>query len=390
MSDREMQESIRWMRHTASARGIRDMLEVAKSDLAVTPESFDKHDWLLNCPNGTLELCTGNLREHRHADHLTKLCPTRYEPNAVCPTWLAFLDTILAGDSDLISYLQRLMGYWLTGDVREQILPILWGTGSNGKSTLVNVVMDMMGGDYAIMADKSLVVAKEREGHSTERMDLFGRRLAVVQETDEGQKFAEAAVKQLTGGDVIRGRRMREDTWEYRPTHKILLVTNHKPRVRATDHAFWRRVKLIHFGVTIPDDMQDKKLPAKLRAEHAGILAWAVRGCLDWQSQGLGEPEAVRLATANYRAVEDVIGQFVADCCIVRPAVKVKLSTLRERYEAWCKERGEREVSGRKFGEYLCAHGFESFRSNATWYRGIGVKDVDAVPEMEPAGEVGP
>lgn len=370
-ANRELQEAIKWARHTASARGIRDMLELAKPDLAVTPDMFDRDAWLLNCANGTLELKTGTLREHRREDYLTKLCPTEYHASAACPTWLAFLDTIFAGHAALITYIQRLMGYWLTGDVREQILPIAWGVGSNGKSTLVNAVMEAMGTDYAIKVDKSVVVAKDREGHSTERMDLHGVRLGIVTETDDGQRFAEAAVKELTGGDVIRGRRMREDTWEYRPTHKLLLVTNHKPRVRATDHAFWRRVKLIHFGVVIPDHAQDKTLPAKLKAEYPGILAWCVRGCLDWQRDGLAEPECVRQSTAEYRASEDVIGQYIAERCTTG-AVRAKKTDLLKDYQEWCNANGFHAATSTKFTQALAERGHK-LDTGRRFYDGIGL-----------------
>ncbi|HVX11966.1 MAG TPA: phage/plasmid primase, P4 family [Pirellulales bacterium] len=366
----ELRAAIKWWQYTASAPGIRAMLDLAKPDLAVSPAQFDQDPWLFNCPNGTVDLRTGELREHRRHDYITKLCPTEYEPAAACPTWLAFLDTIF-GDENLIGYVQRLCGYWLTGDVREQILPIAWGTGSNGKSTLVNAIMEAFGRDYAIKVDKAVIVAKDREGHSTERMDLYGVRLGVVTETDDGQRFAEAAVKELTGGDVIRGRRMRQDTWEYRPTHKLLLVTNHKPRVKSIDHAFWRRVKLIEFGVTIPDDKQDKTLPERLKAEYSGILNWAIRGCLRWQRYGLGEPESVRNATAQYRAAEDIIAQFIADRCETG-AVRAKKSEAYREYQEWCKTNGFHPATSTKFTQTLGEHGYP-LDPCRRWYEGIGL-----------------
>jgi putative DNA primase/helicase len=380
----ELQAAVKWAQYVASARGIKNMLELAKPDLAVVPGQFDKDPWLLNCPNGTLDLRTGKLREHCVEDYLTKLCATPYEPDVRCPVWQSFLDTIFAGNVAMIAYLQRLSGYWLTGDVREQILPIFWGTGSNGKSTFIEVGTQVVGEDYWITADRSIVIAKKNEsGHSTEKMDLFGRRLAVVMETEEGQQFAEAFVKQLTGGDTYRGRNLYERTWQFKPTHKVVLVTNHKPRVKATDHAFWRRIKLVHFGVTIPDEKPDKTLPEKLKAEAQGILAWMVRGCLDWQRDGLAEPQSIRDDTKKYRSDEDLLGRFIRDCCIVAPAAKVKLKVLRERYEAWCKERGEHEVSGRRFGEYLKGEGFGTQTSNGTWYLGIGVIEYDAGGDVD-------
>lgn len=375
--DREVQEVIKHAQYTASARGIRNMMELAKPDLAVTPDMFDRDPWLLNCHNGTLELQTGTLREHRLEDYITKLCPTEYDVNAVCPVWLSFLDSIFAGDTELITYLQRLCGYFLTGDTREQILPIAWGTGSNGKTTLINAVMEMMGADYAIKLDRKVVIAQDRDGHSTERMDLAGMRLGVVTETDDGQRFAEAMVKDLTGGERIRGRRVRENTWEYAPTHKLLLATNHKPRVKATDHAFWRRVKLTHFGVTIADEHQDKLLSAKLRAEHRGILAWAVRGCLVWQRDGLAEPECVRQATAHYRAAEDIIGQYIAERCIIGDdssgfPVRAKSSDVYADYKHWCEANGLRHATKTKLTQALAERGIGQ-DTGRRWYDGIGL-----------------
>lgn len=371
---KEAAEAMKWSKYTASALGIRNMLELAKPALAISPDAFDRDPWLLNCVNGTLELRTGKLREHRREDYITKLCPTQYQPDAACPAWNQFLHTILAGNVELLTYLQQLCGYWLTGDVREQILPIFWGTGSNGKSTFTETASAVVGDEYWIAGDRSLVISKKNEsGHSTEKMDLFGRRLATVVETEEGQQFAEAFVKQMTGGDTFRGRNPYERTWQFKPTHKVLLVTNHKPRVKATDHAFWRRVKLVKFGVTIPDEKQDKLLPEKLRAEASGILAWMVRGCLDWQRAGLQEPECVRRETAKYRADEDLIAQFIRECCIVDPGAEVQLKRLRARCKAWCEDRSEREPTQRRFGEYLKDEGFGTRVSNGTWYLGIGL-----------------
>jgi putative DNA primase/helicase len=375
----EVHAAIKFAQYTASTRGQRSFLEQAKPDLAAVPEQFDLPPFLLNCPNGTVELDTGRLREHRIDDFLTRLCPTEYDPDSTCPAWLNFIDTILK-DEKIIAYLQRLCGYWLTADVREQILPIFYGTGSNGKSTYIETLKSVVGDDYWMTADRSIVIASKKDsGHSTERMDLFGRRLAIVMETEEGQQFAEAFVKQLTGGDSFRGRNPYERTWEFKPTHKVVLITNHKPRVKATDHAFWRRIKLVLFGVTIPDHQQDKRLPEKLKAEARGILAWMVRGCLDWQRHGLGEPESVTMATKAYRDAEDVIAQFVSECCIRHERAKVQLKALRARLESWCSERGEREPSGRRLGEYLKQElQLESHVSNGTWYDGIGLVESKA------------
>src|SRR5208283_4668705 len=230
--------------------------------------------------------------------------------DAVCRTWLAVLEKIFNRDSEVIGYLQRFTGYSLTGDVSEQVLNIWHGVGANGKSTVANTIMEMLGSDYAMKAAADLLLAKWDNDHPTALTDLHGKRFVACIETDDGRRLAEALVKELTGGDPIRARRMREDFWQFMPTHKVVLACNHRPTVRGTDHAIWRRLKLVPFNVVIPPNERDKQLPAKLRDELPGILAWAVRGCLDWQRHGLEDPKAIIAATADYQNAEDVLLNF--------------------------------------------------------------------------------
>src|SRR5262249_22300760 len=208
-------------------------------------------------------------------------------------------------DADLIAYVRRLCGYCLTALVCEQFLWIFWGTGANGKTTFLNTLFGVLGADYAMHAAGDFLVAK-KDAHPTERADLFGKRLVVTAEPEQGRRLAEALVKQLTGGDRIRARRMKENFWEFAPSHKLVLCTNHKPRIRGNDHAIWRRVRLVPFTATFQEHQQDKQLAQKLRAELPGILAWMVRGCLEWQRDGLGLPAVVKAATEEYRSEEDM------------------------------------------------------------------------------------
>jgi putative DNA primase/helicase len=382
-----LQRVIKHCLKSESMERLNAMLESARSEagIPILPEELNRDGMLLNCGNGTLELRTGKLREHRPEDFITKLCPVAFDPHARCETWLRFLADIFpagdaakdAGDGELIGWLQRFLGYCLTGDVREQILPIFWGKGANGKSTLLNVLLEMLGTDYAIKAPTDLLMVKG-DAHPTEKADLFGRRLVVCLETEEGRRLAESLVKDLTGGDRIRARRMREDFWEFSPTHKVILCTNHKPRIRGTDHAMWRRIRLVPFTVTIPDDKQDKQLPDKLRAEYPGILAWLVRGCLDWQRQGLGLPEAIRMATSVYRCNEDLLAAFLAECCEIHHALRCRASDLYGRFRRWCEHGGETIPSQRTFGEMLTDRGFVRSTSNGTWYHGIGLRQDEA------------
>ncbi|PLS83054.1 MAG: hypothetical protein CYG60_22800, partial [Actinobacteria bacterium] len=275
---------------------LRAMIALAQSEegIPVRIDDLDADPWILNVRNGTIDLKTGELREHRREDLITKIAPVEYDPDAKAPTWEAFLERILPSEA-IRRFVQRIMGYSLTGDVSAQILPFLHGLGANGKSTLVNTTLEMLG-DYGQLAAPELLLSK-RGAHPTELADLKGARLVASVEIEDGRKMAESLVKQLTGGEKVKARYLHKDFFEFDPTHKVFLVANHKPEVLGTDHAIWRRVKLIPFDVTIPEEEQDPRLPEKLQAELPGILAWAVRGCLDWQRDGLAEPEEVKAAT---------------------------------------------------------------------------------------------
>jgi putative DNA primase/helicase len=355
------------------ARDIARCLQLATSEPAmpVVPAQLDADPFLLNCLNGTLDLRTGGLREHRHEDYLTKICPVEYRPDATCPLWDAFMRRILDENTDLIDYLRRVVGYSLTGDVREQSLWFLYGTGANGKSTFLTTVLAVVG-DYGMQAVSDLLLAKKNESHPTERADLFGRRFVATIEVDNGRHMAEALMKQLTGGDKVRARRMRQDFFEFMPTWKIFLAANHKPMIRGTDHAAWRRIKLVPFTVTIPPEEQDKTLPQKLLAELPGILAWAVRGCLEWQRFGLGEPEEVRVATDAYRAEQDGLATFIATCCFTSSHARVRTSAMHESYERWSGDK----VSAKTFTAMMEEKGYPSKRGGHggyAFYHGIGL-----------------
>ena len=358
------------------------MLKLAAADVPVAVDELDATPWLLNCSNGTVDLRTGELRPHRREDNLTKLCPTNYNPDAGSYCWDRFLEGVF--DAPTIDFMQRFLGYCLTGDVSEQILAVFYGVGSNGKSTLLNAIQDTLGTDFSTAAPPSLLMEKKTETHPTELAGLFGKRLIIAQETNQGARLAESTVKQLTGGDIISARRMREDFWQFSPTHKLVLVTNHKPRVKGTDHAIWRRLVLIPFnnkfwnpdkGETGPTELrQDKTLSVKLKAEAEGILAWMVQGCLDWQRTGLQIPDSVRAATAEYRSEQDTLGRFAETCCIRSNAVRVKFSSLFNELEKWCSEGGDNVPSKRFVGSWLKDNGFKEASNNGRWYLGIALK----------------
>ncbi|MHC4405412.1 MAG: DNA primase family protein [Planctomycetota bacterium] len=373
---KQRQAKARWAARSEESARIGGMLKLARSQAGVPilPENLDRNPWLLNVVNGTLELRTGELREHRRNDLITKLAPVEYLAPAEteCDLWGSFLDRIFAGRDHLVAFIRRLAGYCLSGTVKDHVLPILYGSGSNGKSTLLETIMGVLGEDYSIKAAPDFLLAKRGESHPTDRADLFGKRLVVCVETEDNRRLAESLAKELTGGDTIRARRMREDFWQFRATHKIVLATNHKPVVRGTDHALWRRLRLIPFDVTIPDDQQDKELPEKLRAEAPGILRWCVAGCLDWQRNGLGEPEEVINATRAYRSEQDIVGAFVEEWCLENRDARARAKDLYTVYRDFCEHGGETPVNQRRFGQAMTERGYERYTNNGV--RGVGLR----------------
>jgi putative DNA primase/helicase len=348
----------------------------AQEGIAVAPGLFDRDAWLLNCANGTLDLRTGERREHRREDMLTRCIPVEYHADAQCPRWLRFLAEIFDGNYRLMDFIQRACGYALTGSVKEQKIFMLYGTGANGKSTFIDALLHVLGG-YARRIARDLLFLHRDDSHPTALADLRGKRLAVTMEVEQGNKLAEVLVKELSGGDKLTARRMRQDYFEFEPTHKIFLCGNHRPIIRGTDHAIWRRIDLIPFTVTIPDDTQDRDLPAKLRAEASGILRWAVEGCLEWQRKGLAEPDEVTAATHAYRDDMDRLGDFLNDCCVMEPGAEVTNPDIRKAYGAWCERNGERPMSATAFGMRLKERGLVQQRSAARLWVGLGLKDDD-------------
>lgn len=377
-----IKEMIRFAKASGGSHGVDAIVRLARSEpgIPIMPDTLDADPWALNCDNGTLDLRTATLRPHSRADCITKLCPVPFDPGATCPLWCEFLRKIMAGDETLIAFLRRAVGMSLTGVVRDHVLLFLHGGGSNGKSTFINTLLALMGPDYGMKGGLDLLMLKNGEVHPTERADLAGKRFAACVESTEGRRLAESLVKELTGGDPVRARRMREDFWQFQPTHKIWLASNHKPSIRGTDHAMWRRIKLVPFTVQIPDADQDHALPEKLKGELPGILAWAVRGCMEWQEKGLGEPNAVRAATDEYRVEEDVLGQFLEARCELGEEHETAASILYEGYRNWAEAAGEATVTQTAFGRALRERGFAvekgtrgCQRGRKLW-RGVGLR----------------
>lgn len=332
------------------------MLKMARSEpgMAVLPERFDADPWALNCVNGTVDLRTGELRPHCREDMITALCPHEYHPAAGCTTWERNLLSTFDGSVEMVSFIRRLYGYSASGDTSVAVLPVFWGKGSNGKSTLRETMFKVLGPDYACKASKDLLLATKGDKHPTELADLKGKRMVVAMETEEGRRLNESLIKELTGGDRIKARRMREDFWEFDATHKLFLGTNSKPVVRTGGHGTWRRLLLVPFTQRFWKDTDTEKGPEHLKAdltlkeklaeESAGILAWLVRGCLEWLRDGrnLAVPDQVSKATSEYQAEEDVFAPFFNAYYERHEGSFVVASELYKKFVEWfTKEEGE-------------------------------------------------
>ncbi len=343
---------------------IRAMLELAKSEVPVSPDELDADPWLLNCPNGTVDLRTGELREHRREDLITKMAGAEYRPGAAAPKWTAFLKRVLPGE-ELRGFVKRGSGHSATGDTSEQCMFINHGPGANGKSTFQEAFAAALG-DYAMRTPTETLLAKRAGGIPNDVARLKGARFVAASETEEGRRLAESLVKDLTGQDTISARFMRAEWFDFKPTHKLWLSTNHKPEIRGTDNAIWRRIRLIPWAVTIPPAERDRKLAEKLRGELSGVLAWAVEGCLEWQREGLRAPEEVRQATREYRVEMDVLAAFLEDCCERAEKKRAYAGELWDAWKRWCEETGERPESQKRFGGRLSERGFLNDRDSRT------------------------
>ncbi|MHB9023969.1 MAG: phage/plasmid primase, P4 family [Armatimonadota bacterium] len=308
--------------------------------IPLTAKDLDRNPYLFNCLNGTLDLKTGRLRPHDPGDLLSKLSPVTYSPEAACPRWEQFLREVFRGDEELVAFLQRLAGYLLTGDTQEQAVFFLVGKGANGKSVLVETLRAMLG-DYAKDTPFSTFLER-REANTADLASLMGARLVTASEGESGQSFNESLLKRLTGGDTITCRFLYRGFFHYTPTYKVLFATNEVPRIQSQNIAMRRRVKLLPFRQTFyaPEDgkepLRDDRLRDKLREELPGILAWALRGCLEWQEYGLHSPRVVMEETAALFESFDPLLDFLDEHCVVHPQKSVEVGALWKAYQDWC------------------------------------------------------
>lgn len=376
-----------------SANGIGSALRLARTDPRIVApiNTLDARPHDLNTPQGIVDLRTGQLRPPDPNALCVRSTTVAPNPAQPAPRWEKFLAQTFAGDEEMTTYIQRLIGVSLVGQVLEQVLPFGHGTGKNGKSTLFGVIMRILGiGDdgYALSAPAELLLHTAHADHPTEIARLAGTRLVVTSELEEGQKFAEAKVKLLTGGDPIAARFMRENYFNFLPTHTIWMHANHQPAVRTGGPAFWRRIRLLPFLHTVPPEEMEKGLEDRLvNEEGPAILAWAIQGAADYFVHGLTEPTAVLAATEAYAKDQDNVGRFVEEMCALgspsAQGMAVRTSELRSAYESWCAAEGEVPVTAKALGTALERRfGVVRERSNAArFYCGIRLENVSPEPE---------
>jgi putative DNA primase/helicase len=326
---------------------IRSAQRILKLNASV--DDLDRDPWLLNVENGTINLRTGELLPHRQEDMITKIAKVQYDRNADCPKWKQFIREIMGYKGDLIAFLQTAAGWAISGDISEQSMFILYGTGANGKSTFLNVVMRILG-DYAITTYAETFMKRNNDTTTNDIARLRGTRFVTTTETEQGKRLSEHLIKQATGNDQLTARFLYGEHFNFVPTFKIFMASNHKPVIKGTDHGIWRRIKLIPFTTTISEENMDKSLEQKLMEEKSGILNWLIEGALRWQKEGLNTPSIVLNATDEYRGEMDVIGNFIRERCIQKPGAMIRARELFRVYQEWCDENNEQATSERMFG----------------------------------------
>ena len=361
--DKDQRKKVAEWAHTSeSSTRINAMVAMAQPMAAIPYDKLDAGQWTLNCLNGTVDLTTGELRPHRHEDYITVVCLYPYEPSARSEEWDIFMDKITGGDKEIQAYLQRCIGYTLTGSTSEQCFFFCNGEGGNGKSTFLNAFKEILA-PYTAQANAEMFMSQIRPGgagHQEDVANLAGKRFVIATEIDENRRMAVSKIKQMTGGESMRASYKYEHEFEYKVTYKIWLNANHRPSITDTTYSIWRRIKVVPFTVKI-SKQEDIKDFYKVLVEKGGaaILAWAVRGCLDWQKNGLEEPRGVTDATNTYRHDEDILADFFGACCFLSKDAECVVShkDLYGRYQEWCQENSTDPVSSRTFSHKLQERG---------------------------------
>ena len=358
------------LKYSRGSNGKNNMLKESQHLSVINPSEFDKDKTLFNVANGFINLETGMLHEHEPDKHFTKYSPIDYTDKIDCPLWLDFLNQIFDYDKELIGYLQRAIGYSLSGSTVEQMMFILHGNGRNGKSVFLDVIKEVFGSYTLNIQPQTLMVKNMSGGANSDIARLQGARLVTTTEPNDGMRFDEGLVKQITGGDEITARFLYGDEFDFKPELKLWMATNHKPIIRGTDDGIWRRMAIIPFKVQIPEYKVDKQLTQKLKRELRAILNWAVEGYQLWKHIGLAEPKAIAEQRNSYRKEMDPIEAFIEEKCAAEKGEREKSSVLYAQYKAWANENGEYVMSHTKFGKEM-SHKFKKVLSGGTWYEDV-------------------
>ncbi len=384
----EKSQVLSWLGKSESHAKLTAMLSLARAKLSVIPDSLDSDPWLFNVQNGTLDLRTGEIRPHDRADMITKISPVEYRPFEECPKWKKFLEEILLGRQEVINYLKRFLGYCLTGLTREQLFVIAWGLGENGKTVIANVLLHIFG-DYAGEFPTESLMVRKNEGIPNDLAALRGCRLAMFAESESGQRLAESRLKSLTGGDLVAARYLYGEFFSFTPQCKLILRTNHRPHIRGTDHAIWRRVSLIPFEYKVPADKKNAQLTEELKAEASGIFNWLIEGCMNWQQEGLKQPVMIEEATEDYRQEEDVLGDFLKQKTATDVSGRTQSKTLYDAYVGYCQANGLHELSQKAFSMTLEERGMKKIKAkNGNYWHGILLQLSEATSSQEDQDEI--
>lgn len=380
IEDLNERESVaKWAIQSEQRSRLEATIAIAKSliPIADSGENWDIDVWLFCVQNGVIDLRSGKLRDGQPTDQITMLAPVIFNEDAKAPRWLSFLNEIFNGDNELIEWLQRYLGYCLTGDTREQTVAIPYGNGANGKTRLLATLRHVLG-DYAYDAPFSTFELTQRAAIPNDLAALVGKRLVTSSETNESTRLNEARVKALSGQDTITARFLHCEFFSFEPVAKFFLAVNHRPRVYDDSYGFWRRVRLIPFNREFKGESDDKMLGEKLNSESGGVLNWLLEGCLKWQQQGLEPtPDCVMKATAEYQTDSDPLSQFILDQCAITPQAQVKAGELYKSYIDWCGEQGMRErerMTNTTFGRRMGQKFKKSHNEYGTFYQGLGLK----------------
>lgn len=384
----EREATFKWAIKSESRERRNAMIDLAAKERGVVSliEDYDRGEWLFNVQNGTIDLKTGELLPHDPANMMTKISPVAYDPEAKCPLWQQFLHRVQDNDAEMVDFLARAVGYTLTGDTAIQALFFMHGDGCNGKGVFANVIRHLMG-SYAENASFDTFVVQQNDGRiRNDLAKLVGARIVTASESQDGQRLDESLIKSLTGQDPITARFLHKEFFTFYPQFKLWMSSNYQPAIRNQDWGIWRRVKMIPFTVTIPDEERDEMLTEKLKAELPGILNWALQGLAVYRDYGMMYPDKVNAATQQYRESQDIVGQFLKAKCIENPVASIRASDLYDLYKGWAADAKEYIMKERKFGEAMKKRGFRTeHKRDGNHYMGLGRLATEHMLSVEDA-----